>query len=552
VDRRDLLKTAAVGTGAMALDAVGLTRGIGVAHAAPDSPAAAGQTSASTRLSTGYRLRLESAARAYSTRFPSHPTNGEEADYPGYVGMYSKGLPHDDLGEVDPAAYRALLQAVQAGRAADFEAIPMGTSPIRPQLGPQGGLAYDLMGPDTHRFVVPPPPRIDGAWGAAEMAEIYWMALLHDVKFAEFETNPLVAEACADLSTFAEYKGPKVDGRVTPATLFRGETPADLVGPLVSQFLLRDVQYGTTRIAHRHDTVATGVEYMTDWAEYLAVQRGAPRATQRDFANTRYLQTPRDVGHYVHFDQLYQPYLYALLIVLGTPGYPAQSQDPGNPYLRSRNQVGFPTYGGPHIYSLLSDVAVRAIKHTEFQQFFVHRRLRPEAVGGLLEVHLTRDPGRYDGVLAPELVEAAVVDRAQSRWGTALLPQAFPEGSPMSPSYQSGHSTVAGACVTVLKAWLNESFVLPNPVVPDDAGTALVPYTGPGADALTIGGELNKLAFNIGLGRAMGGVHYRTDNSAALALGESIAIEVMRDQKPTFPERASLSLTRFDGTTITI
>jgi hypothetical protein len=70
----------------------------------------------------------------------------------------------------------------------------------------------------------------------------------------------------------------------------------------------------------------------------------------------------------------------------------------------------------------------------------------------------------------------------------------------MSPSYQSGHSTVAGACVTILKAWFNETYVLPDPVVPNVDGTALVPYAGSDRGRITVGGELNKLTANIGAG----------------------------------------------------
>src|SRR5207247_4375136 len=84
---------------------------------------------------------------------------------------------------------------------------------------------------------------------------------------------------------------------------------------------------------------------------------------------------------------------------------------------------------------------------------------------------------------------------------TYLLPQAFPEGSPLHPSYGAGHATVAGACVTVLKALFDESFLIPNPVVPGPDGRSLVRYTGPDADRLTVGGELNKLAANVAIGR---------------------------------------------------
>jgi hypothetical protein len=503
------------------------------------------------RWETGRAIRHTAADRAYALPMPEHPTNGEEASYP-YVANYSKGLPHDELGEVDPAAYRALVRALGTGEREDFESIPVGVPGARKQLGPQGGLAFDLLGPDSHGLAIRPAPRIDGPESSAEMAELYWMALLRDVKFTHFEDEPLAAEAADDLSGYRDFRGPKRRGRVTPGTLFRGSTPGSLVGPFVSQFLLRDIQYGTTRIVHRHDTVEPGVDYLTDFDEYLAVQRGAPRTTPRDFVNTRYIQTPRDLGHYTHFDVLYQPYLYACLILLGRPEYPSELQDKGNPYLSSGNQVGFCTFGTPHIMSLLAEVANRAIKATEFQQFFVHRRQRPEAFGGRIEVHLERDRGRYDGIIHDEILDSDVLKRVKHKHGSYLLPQGFPEGSPMSPAYQAGHSTVAGACTTVLKAWFNESFVLPDPVVPNEDGTRLVPYEGPDKDRITVGGELNKLAANIGAGRSTGGVHYRSDNTEAFTLGEEIAIKMLREQKATNHENATLTVTRFDGTTVTI
>ena len=130
--------------------------------------------------------------------------------------------------------------------------------------------------------------------------------------------------------------------------------------------------------------------------------------------------------------------------------------------------------------------------------------------------------------------------------------QAFPEGSPTHPAYGAGHATAAGACVTVLKAWFDESYVISNPVVPDDDGTRLVPYRGPDADRLTVGGELNKVAANISIGRNLAGVHWRTDYVESVRLGEEIAITILREVKSSTREQASFTLSRFDGTTITI
>src|SRR5205823_12423839 len=57
--------------------------------------------------------------------FP-HPTNGDEERFPSRIANFTKTLPHNDLGEVDPAAYQQLLNALQSGRFADFENIPAG------------------------------------------------------------------------------------------------------------------------------------------------------------------------------------------------------------------------------------------------------------------------------------------------------------------------------------------------------------------------------------------------------------------------------------------
>nr|HQU84526.1 vanadium-dependent haloperoxidase [Pyrinomonadaceae bacterium] len=135
--------------------------------------------------------------------------------------------------------------------------------------------------------------------------------------------------------------------------------------------------------------------------------------------------------------------------------------------------------------------------------------------------------------------------------GNAFLPMAFPEGSPTHPAYGAGHATVAGACVTILKAWFDESTIIQNPLMPDSSGTALIPYTG--GDTLTVGGELNKLASNVALGRNTAGVHWRSDGTESMLLGEALAISVLKDQKSCYNEVFNgFTLTKFNGQTITV
>jgi hypothetical protein len=131
-----------------------------------------------------------------------------------------------------------------------------------------------------------------------------------------------------------------------------------------------------------------------------------------------------------------------------------------------------------------------------------------------------------------------------------LLSQAFPEGCPPHPAYGAGHATVAGACVTILKAWFDESFIILDSKVPDKNGNKLIDYTGPDKNKLTVGGELNKVASNIALGRDWAGVHWRSDGTEGLKLGESIAIGILEEQKNTYNEDFYFSFTKFDGTGI--
>jgi hypothetical protein len=105
--------------------------------------------------------------------------------------------------------------------------------------------------------------------------------------------------------------------------------------------------------------------------------------------------------------------------------------------------------------------------------------------------------------------------------------------------------------VTLLKAWFDESYVIPNPVQVDPADpTKLVPWDG---EPLTVGGELNKLVNNIGFGRNFNGFHTRADISASHALGESLAISILQDHRPTYNETfKGFTFTKFDGTEITV
>jgi hypothetical protein len=63
---------------------------------------------------------------------------------------------------------------------------------------------------------------------------------------------------------------------------------------------------------------------------------------------------------------------------------------------------------------------------------------------------------------------------------------------------------------------------------------------------LTVGGELNKLASNIAIGRDMAGVHYFTDYIESIRLGEKIACAILEEQAAGYAEDFSMTFTSFD------
>lgn len=528
-------------------------------ESATASPGEVDLPAGAKRANAAYRIRHRTALLQRRTPIPPHPTNGDEQLYPNRIGNYSKGLPHDTFGEVDTHAYDALLQAMRTGRADDFEAIPMGArspSVQRKLVNPQSAFAFDLEGTDSHALAIPPAPALSSLEAAGEMVENYWMALTRDVPFNDYDTNSLTLAAMDDLSRLSDFHGATLGGRVTPQTLFRDELPGTNVGPYLSQFLWMAVPFGANYVEQRMRTAAPGIDFMTSYDEWLKVQRGElPSYLQQYDPTRRYIRNGRDLGQWVHVDVLFQAYFHALLILLAAPDLDDSNSngmgvpfDSGNPYATSRTQDGFGTFGGPHIVALMSELPSRALKAAWFQKWSVHRRLRPEAFAGRVHNHL-RTTRRYP-IAFGELLASRAPAEVFNRTGGYLLPMAFPEGSPLHPSYGSGHATVAGACVTMLKAWFDESYVIPDPVIAASDGLSLLPYSG---STLTVGGELNKLASNVAGGRRIAGVHWRSDATESLKHGEAIAISILKDQRLTYNEDfQGLTLTKFDGTNVTV
>ena len=398
------------------------------------------------------------------------------------------------------------------------------------------------------------------------------------------------------------------------------------------------IRFGTQTIAQQFVPHQEGVDHMSEWGMWLDVQNGANRKERFDLYLTenrepdgktqgRFITTPRDLATYVHFDALYQAYLNACLLLLGN----GWASDAGLPEGKGHpTRDNFATFGGPHILTLVTEVATRALKAVRRQKYNVHLRSRPEALAAGVALARANDAQDRNELgdqkhalhdMADALAGSGLLAKVAHRnrtvnqfwhgagWDTdmgpigeednnALLPMAFPEGSPMHPAYGAGHATVAGACVTVLKAFFemydvgdkrdtfsiyeivdkeggydgsfpvhlfgaersligtdDDQFTAAYEATfsthPDKLGTTLSPVVL-GETLLSTQGELDKLAANISIGRNFAGVHFYTDYYESLRMGERIAVSMLQEQMATYREPVSMRFTSFDGDRIMI
>jgi membrane-associated phospholipid phosphatase len=497
------------------------------------------------RAQRSFEIRCDCARAATEQKNWIPIANGDEDRYEDKRASFAKTFPHDELGEVDGQAYRDWLSILASGDPALFERVPRDPRAVAKLNDPQATYAFDLVGIDSHATRLAPPPTFSSDAMAVEMAELYWQALTIDVPFRDYETNALVAAAVTDLNAFSHPLGSRPAGKVEVGSLFRGETAGDLIGPYVSQFLWLDVPYGIKVFDQRYRFPSRSQTFLTEFAEWLACQRGAEASAKLRFdAEPRYICSNRELAEYVHQDFSFQTYLNAALIMLRFGG---EALSPTNPYLGSKTQFGDITLGNKNILSLIAEAALIAQKGAYYHKWLVHRRLRPECFSGRLEVHIS---GRKPYDLHPEILKCDAIARTKSAHGSYLLPVAFPEGCPTHPSYPAAHATNAGACATVLKAFFNEDYPMPNPIEAMADGLELMPWKG---EPLTLGNEINKLANNIALGRDAAGVHYRSDSINGLAVGEQQALGLLCDYSRTYNERFDgFILSTFSGKKVTI
>ncbi|NMO17148.1 hypothetical protein HPC49_16250 [Pyxidicoccus fallax] len=540
------------------------------------APAAWAQAPNTARADQARQVRVDAADFQRAQPLPIPVNNNDQNDF-GRWAVYSKGLPHDSLGEPDPVQFDALLAALLTGNPAQLEAVVLGGE--RRLVNPQAGFSFTLEGADPQAITMGPAPDFDSDEAASEMAELYWMARNRDVRFDQYGGSDQADEAARNIGNLRFYRGARRStGEVIARLTFRADTPGALEGPYVSQFLLKTLPYGGGPLATTTDinpppsgveptahqpveqriwTRFAGDDRVTNYNEWLDIQNGKnpadPTDTLEDFDPVRrYIRSGRDLAEWVHFDYPLQASLNAALILARQgdflpdgrydpdPKSSPRAEDENNPYRVYQKQEAFVTFGNSDAQSVTTLVTNTVLRAQWFQKWQVHRRLRPEEYGGRVHNRLV------NGVNYPvpaELLNSPVLPAIFARNaqtnaarnlgpGTYLLPQAFPEGSPIHPAYASGHSTYIGAGITVLKAFYAD-FPIIHPQVPNAEGTALLPYAG----TLTMFNELDKLASNVGMARLFAGVHYRSDHDNGVRLGELYALRTLQDWARLYPER---------------
>ncbi|MEK6636527.1 MAG: phosphoesterase [Pseudomonadota bacterium] len=493
-----------------------------------------GPATPARRMASALQLRIAAARHQLAgTRSvnPVHDIERGEAHR-----FFCKGLPHDENGRVLPNSYDALndMLANQDRTAAWLVYGKQG----RPLNNPLSGHGFALAGSDPQSLYIPPPSNFESDETAGDMIELYWMSLLRDVPFSEYQESELVGAAVKELTALG-----RVPSRLpasAPLAWQYLDAGSGLAGPTVSQFLLLNIPYGPSNIAQTYPCSTPGQTFLDTISEMLKIQSGnIPDRKTRFLDAPRYLISGRDLAEYVRRDFTYQPFLNAALIIMASGDSAFSDND------LSRRRAGYANdilFGDKSVLSLLGEVSLTAQKAAFFLKWQCFRRLRPEELG--LRVAMHRQ-GLANFKLPKVLLDSQGVARAEEKYGRALLVQAYPEGSPLHPSYPAAHAVNAGACGTILKAFFDSEHVIRTPVKPSINGHMLMPYND---TALIVADEIDKLIINISVARSFAGVHFRSDNLSGIVLGEQIAISFLQDYARTIPRRFSgFMLRTFDG-----
>lgn len=417
-------------------------------------------------------------------------------------------------------------------------------------------------------------PAVDSVEHLCQQIEIYWQSLLRDVPFSEYPTSPQVKTAVSEINKCVAkrvWRGPVTAGKrpkVSPGTLFRGIGSGELEGPYVSQFLLNDFTYGGLLVEQKY-LVEADVPPSVTAKGWLNMQHGISNTGNLE-PNTERTRTVngRVIGSEVHMDAVFQFYYNAAMQIVQFPELELEDGWGKDVMHAGLKSSAWSDGGVPDLFVSIAEVSIGALRHAWWNKWQGTMQIRPEVYAARLDQMKTGSAAgqelrkisddaflrALDEAFEPtfnaiaeanKLLASSVTDSEQGPVSASelggfrpyFLAMLYGEGSPTHPSYPAGHAVVAGACITVLKAfsrthtfkngqyrrvkWEREAVEATSSQKLASLGTVR---------SMTVIGELNKLGSNVALARDFAGVHYRSDSDFGIELGETYALEFLRSQ----------------------
>ena len=439
---------------------------------------------------------------------------------------------------------------------------------------------------------------------AAEMAVIYALSLLREVPLAELEnphfnlridaqTSFSLHEMLCELRSLPwldrhsiPYLAPRAegsstltagteeierrasrwndDGQLTLRMLLRGMTHGDTRGPLLSQLLpgLASSQPGTdgSGLDAAFEAMPSQRASVLTWQNWLDANREQAKALSG--------QAPETLCDLAALGHLASPGRAAFALALSMA---AKDMAPVSA-LSGRG------WAGAELMALIAEAVSLSTQAARAQAAQADRLRRPAVLAARISLMTGReDPAgnASEGVarqvleelrrFAPRLLmwvhsrngadgsgAISVADEQDTdpRMSPAMrmrenlmLPMTLRDDLPLHPSDAQAQGTVAGACVTILKAVYAGPFS--GPSGHSRAGTGgptnnMMPRR-PGLSA-----DLDKLASNVVLGRLVTGGYFHFENLNALRKGERIAIALLSELVETREAQGDLGFFSFD------
>ena len=508
-----------------------------------------------------------------------------------YLWIFAKTLEHDRQTLLPKRSQcDQLLDYFIKPTFAKLVHLPSAQGSQRKLEDPTGGLGFEPICKPQALISASQRMDVSSPHGPMEMTEVYCMAMMRDLPISALDisvdptsvsTLPRRSDgtttgdpvtAATILSIMNQYTGDSVgvkpnwpindQGLTDMGLLFRGHGSGQNLGQYVSQLLILDVPFGSAlfeqKFAPENDSTAS-----VTVDGYLAIQEGIPTgAPPKAAIPSRRVQYLRDLGSLVHSDPAYGLYFNASLIALKAGLDALVNSGQGSNFLDT---------GGPDFLTSLAAVTRPALRTAWVTKWQAAMQLRPEAVAARLswyEMAATKPPELATWVtdFSTELKTTvkAWTGSLGSTPESVFLPLLYDEGSPVHPSFPAGHAAVAGACVTIMKAFLKThtgqdytrvkwASVFGN--IKKVSSTDTLENTVDSGETLV--GEMNKLASNVALGRNIAGVHARCDGDCGLAMGEEVAVSYLVSMtKEYYPDilrdKIAFTLERFSGELIKI